>query len=177
MKNFIIATLLLISLLQSFSSYADAPKDFSLHGIKLGIDEEMLLENYLEFNCATDVSNPDLRRCKAKFDPTSEPGVFEKLRGVKIDILLTFRNDKLVNISIPFYRALYEPQSKFFAKQYGQPKMTQKSIKNKHGKEYKNTTLHWTQGSESIIYWEIDEGRFNSEGTDEYSRILFLLKE
>jgi len=175
MKNSII-TLLVTTLLQSSLVYSD-DKDFSLHGIKLGINEEILIEEYPEFNCEKDKSNSELRRCTAKFDPTSQPGVFERLRGSSIDIHITFRKDKLVNINIPFYSGLFVPASQFFENQYGQPKVLQNSIKNIHGKEEKNTILQWTQGGESIIYWKIDEDRFKNDNTDEYSRILFLLKE
>jgi hypothetical protein len=176
MKNRII-TLLITILLHCSLAYADDDKDFSLHGIRLGIDEEVLVEEYPEFNCEKDQSNSELRRCTAKFDPTSQPGVFEKLRGSTIDIHITFRKDKLVNINIPFYSVLFEPTSQFFSEQYGQPKVLQNSIKNIHGKEQKNTILQWTQGSESIIYWKIDEDQFKKDNTDEYSRVLFLLKE
>ena len=177
MKYNIITTVLFTLLFLNTPCIADTKKDFSLHGIKLGIDEETLTEDYPEFNCEADSSNLELRHCKAKFDPTSQSGVFEKLRGSSIDILVIFRKNKLININIPFYKVFFETSAQFFIEQYGQPKIIEKVIKNKHGKEQNNRTLLWIQGDESIIYWEVDEDRFSNENNDEYSKILFLLKE
>lgn len=151
--------------------------DLSCHGLRLGMSEAALSEDFPEFKCEADGSNPELRRCKGKFDPTKSPGPFQKLRGSHVESLLTFRGGKLVNIHIPFYTALFEPGSLFFVQYYGQPKMTQGLIKNGQGTERENTTLIWTQGSESIIYWKIDEDRFMNGNDDTSSRILFVLKE
>lgn len=158
-------------------SYAETATDYSYHGLRLGMNEKQLAESFPEFKCENDQSLPELRRCNAKFDTSMRPGVFEKLRGGGIDTLLTFHKDKLVNISIPFFGALFEPGSLLFVQHYGKPQMTRKLIKNNQGNEMENTTLLWTQGAESILYWKIDEDRFNKENVHNRSRILFLLKE
>jgi len=175
--NYRYIILLMICIFTSGYISAAEARDFSFHGIKLGLSEEEMAEEYPEFNCEADQSNAELRRCKGKIDPLERPGVFEKLRGTSLDTLLTFRNDKLVNISIPFYKSLFKPFSHSFAEFYGQPKITKNIIKNKQGGEWENTVLIWNQGAESIVYWEVDEGRFKNTGKDEYSRILFLIKE
>jgi len=159
-----------------FINTAVAASNLSFHGINLGVDEETLTENYPEFACNTDSKNPELRRCHAKFDPTSQSGVFEKLRGSKLNITLTFVNDKLVNINIPFYRALFKPTAQFFTDHYGRPKLAHEKVVGKQGKSLNNSILIWKRGKESIVYWEIDKNRY-ANGNYEYSRILFLLKE
>jgi len=161
----------------SVNTHAETEKDFSIHGIKLGMDMDSLSEEYPDFECNTDPSNPDIQRCKGEIDPTAQSGVFEKLRGTSIKMTLVFVKEKLVNINIPFYRALFKPTSHFFIQHYGQPKASRKAIKNQSGKEQANTVLVWRNGNESIIYWEIDEGRYTKTDDNTYSRILFILKE
>jgi len=158
-------------------TYAETEKDFSIHGIKLGMDMNSLSAEYPDFECNAGSSNSDIQRCKGEIDPTAQTGVFDKLRGTSVNMTLVFVKDKLVNINIPFYRALFKPTSHFFIQYYGQPKASQKTILNQSGGKQTSTTLVWRNGKESIIYWEIDEGRYKKTGDNTYSRILFILKE
>ena len=177
MKYGVTVAIVFSALCFSAPSYAEEDAGFSYHGLRLGMNEKQLAESFPEFKCESDQSSSELRRCNAKFDTSKRPGVFEQLRGGGINTLLTFRNDRLVNISIPFFRELFEPGSLLFVQHYGKPQMTRKLIKNSQGNEKENTTLLWAQGAESILYWKIDEDRFNKENVDNQSRILFLLKE
>lgn len=177
MKYHIIFALIAVLNIISFNVYGLEERDFVFHGIKLGINEELLTEDYPEFDCKDDASNPELRRCKTGFDPTSVPGVFGALRGSTIDTTLIFHKDKLVNINIQFYRAFFKPTTQFFVKYYGDPVVTQETIKSKQGNEKANTVYLWRNGKESIVYWEINKDRYVNDNDDEYSQILFLLKE
>jgi hypothetical protein len=176
MKLLIYINLVLLILFSNTTVYAESDKDFSFHGIELGMNEEQLEEDYSEFNCTSDQSNQDLRRCTALFEVANNPGVFNKLRGGKLETSLTFNKDELVNISIVFFSSLFDPATQLFAKYYGKPKLSKSIIKNRDGEELKNTTLIWIQGTKSIVYWKYNENEYKYENNTEYSRILYLLK-
>lgn len=147
---------------------ASEGNDFNFHGLKLGTSEKLLAQEFPEFSCSDGDKTLKLRRCKAFFDFSKRPGVMVMNN---MDVYITFRNDKLVNISFPWYATMFDTTLDSFKKYYGNPVgMDSETFKTKGGKTLNNKIYVWNKGKESIIYTK----HYSHE---QVSRILFLYKE
>lgn len=163
MKYLIIILSLIFSTLQI--AKADEPsKLWDFHGLTLGASEQSVLAKYFDFECKSDGA---IRRCISYFKCSEYPGF---LCNGATDVSLVFAENKLVNISFPWFPGMFEETLTKLKTNYGEPLDDKKEeIKTKDGKSYENRTIIWHNGVSTIKYEKYS-------GNIGISRILYMLK-
>jgi hypothetical protein len=162
--NITIAAFVLTLLIASEVS-AEPNKFWDLHGLTLGSSEQTITNGFPELSCRDDGK---LRRCDGYVKFSDHPGtLFNGANNVSTVLL----NDKLVNIHISAFPAMFDENYAKLEKEYGLPLDDKKgSIETSDGKAYENRTILWHNGTSTIQY----DKYWRNVGV---SRLLFMLKE
>jgi hypothetical protein len=161
----IIKAAFVLTLLICLEVKAEANKFWDLHGLTLGSSEQTITNAFPEFSCKDDGK---LRRCDGYVKSSDHPG---PLYNGATNISIVLLNDKLVNIHILDFPAMFDENYAKLEKEYGLPLDDKKgSIETSDGKTYENRTILWHNGTSTIQY---DKYWRNIK----VSRLLYMLKD
>lgn len=161
----IIKVAFILTFLTCLEVKAEPNKLWDLHGLTLGSSEQTITNAFPELSCKDDGK---IRRCDGYVKFSDHPGpLFNGANNISTVLL----NDKLVNINILVFSAMFDENYAKMEKEYGVPLDDKKgSIETSDGKTYENRTILWHNGTSTIQY----DKYWHNVGA---SRLLYMLKE